>query len=190
MTTTSSSGLRHLDAEPAGDLVAHGREAVFDVVAAGRARLPQLVQLARQPARGADQRRLRAARALHRADDLRVGRQRHWSGRSRPSAAFSQSALAVFAVASRRPATSSRRAVLPSASSPALASATSGSARCLPASKGLHVQPDDLDAVRLEQRPGAGGEILQPGADRQHDVGLLGQQVGGRRAGDADRSPC
>ena len=49
-------GLGHLDAEPAGDLVAHGREAVFGVVGARRAGLPELVQLARQPARRMQQR--------------------------------------------------------------------------------------------------------------------------------------
>ena len=68
-------GLRELDAEPAGDLVAHAREAVLDVIAAGRRRAPQLVQLPRQRAGGADhdvaRRRVRG-RALHRADHLGV----------------------------------------------------------------------------------------------------------------------
>ena len=54
MTNDLALGLRQLDAEPAGDLVAHAGIAVFDVVAAGRAGLPQLVQLARQAAGGAD----------------------------------------------------------------------------------------------------------------------------------------
>ena len=45
---------RHLDADPAGDLVAHAGIAVFEVVAERRARPPQLVQFARQSARGAD----------------------------------------------------------------------------------------------------------------------------------------
>ena len=51
---TSRSGSRHLHAEAAGDLVAHAGKAVFEVVAAGRAGLPELVQLARQAARRAD----------------------------------------------------------------------------------------------------------------------------------------
>ena len=101
---------------------------------------------------------------------------------------FSQSAFAFFAVATQAAGDFQPPSRASSASSPALASATSGSALCLPASKSLSVQPDDLDAVRLEQRPGAGGEVLQPRADRQHHVRLLGEQVGGRRAGDADRA--
>ena len=40
----------------------------------------------------------------------------------------------------------------------------------------------------LEQGPGAGGEILQAGADGEHHVGLLGERVGGAGAGDADRA--
>jgi hypothetical protein len=53
--------------------------------------------------------------------------------------------------------------------------------------EGLHVEPDDGLAGILEQRPRAGGEILQPRADGQHDVGVFCQPVGGGRAGDADR---
>ena len=47
-------GLRHLHADAAGDLVAHAGIAVFEMVGGGRARLPQLVQFARQAAGGAD----------------------------------------------------------------------------------------------------------------------------------------
>ena len=47
-------GQGHLHAQAAGDLVAHAGEAVFHVVAVGRAGPPQLVQLARQAAGGAD----------------------------------------------------------------------------------------------------------------------------------------
>jgi hypothetical protein len=54
MTKTSRAGFGHLGAEAAGDLVAHAGEAVFHVVAAGRARLPELVQFARQAAGGAE----------------------------------------------------------------------------------------------------------------------------------------
>ncbi len=53
--------------------------------------------------------------------------------------------------------------------------------------EGLHVQPDDGLAGILEQRPGAGGEILQPGADGKDHVRLFGEPVCRRRAGHADR---
>ena len=39
-----------------------------------------------------------------------------------------------------------------------------------------------------EQRPRAGGEILQPRADGKHEIGLRGERVRGARAGDADRA--
>ena len=47
-------GRGHLHAEPAGDLVAHARVAVLDVVALRVARAPELVQVAGHRARGAD----------------------------------------------------------------------------------------------------------------------------------------
>ena len=40
----------------------------------------------------------------------------------------------------------------------------------------------------LEERPGAGGEVLEAGADADDDVGGLGDGVGGGGAGDADRA--
>ena len=61
------------DAEAAGDLVAHAGVAVFQMVGAGTLGLPQLVQLARQAAGGANHHRPRRRDPLHRADDLRVG---------------------------------------------------------------------------------------------------------------------
>ena len=72
---TSRVRIRHLDAEAAGDLVAHARIAVFHVVAERRRRLPVLVQFARKPARCAHHHVARRGVALNRADDLRVGGQ-------------------------------------------------------------------------------------------------------------------
>ena len=39
-----------------------------------------------------------------------------------------------------------------------------------------------------EDRPRAGGEVLQPRADGEHHVGLGGERVGRGRADDADRA--
>ena len=50
----AASSDRQLDAEPAGDLVAHAREAVLDVVALAVAGAPQLVQVAGHRSRRAD----------------------------------------------------------------------------------------------------------------------------------------
>src|SRR3546814_6012526 len=52
-------------------LVAHARVAVLDVVTARRRGTPQLVQLARQPAGGADHDRIVGHGGLHRAEHLR-----------------------------------------------------------------------------------------------------------------------
>ena len=52
--------------------------------------------------------------------------------------------------------------------------------------EGLNVEADDAPVRILEQGPGAGGEILQAGADRDHHVGLFGQRIGRARAGHAD----
>ena len=45
----------------------------------------------------------------------------------------------------------------------------------------LRVEADDRLVGILEQRPGAGGEILQPGADGEHDIGLRGRPRWRRR---------
>ena len=107
MTTTSRVGSRHLDAEPAGDLVAHAGKAVFAGGSRPGARgLPELVQFARQAAGRADDHVASAWRALHRADHLRVGRQLR-VGR-RPCTA--PTSLPASAPSPSRPSRSMRRA--------------------------------------------------------------------------------
>ena len=49
------------------------------------------------------------------------------------------------------------------------------------------IDGDELDIGRLEHGPGAGGEILQPRADGEHDIGLGGQRIGRGGADDAQR---
>jgi hypothetical protein len=41
-----------------------------------------------------------------------------------------------------------------------------------------------------EQRPGAGGEILQARADRQHDIGLFREAIGGADVPVTPTAPC
>ena len=69
-------GCREFHADAGGYLVAHARVAVLDVVLLRIARAPQLVQLAGQRARGADDDVLRTCRLVHGADHLALGRQR------------------------------------------------------------------------------------------------------------------
>ena len=53
---------------------------------------------------------------------------------------------------------------------------------------GVEARGVELDQPRLArpERPRAGGEILQPGADGEQHIGLARQAIGGGRAGDAD----
>ena len=163
MTTTSLVGPRHLDADAAGDLVAHAGEAVFHVIAARRRRRPQLVQFARQAARGVDDHRVVAAEgARDRADHLGVRRQsRRWSGASACPAASSQIAFSRRA----RSATPASACQPPSAvRQPRQADLGVADERqrvVLGGVVGGDVERDDLEAAGLEQRPRAGGEVLQ-----------------------------
>src|SRR5688572_17249288 len=68
-------GVRHLYAESARNLVPHAGVTVLEVIAARLGTAPQLVQLAGEPARGADDRRALAERAVDGAQHLRVRRQ-------------------------------------------------------------------------------------------------------------------
>ena len=179
-------GIRHLHAEPAGDLVAHAGIAVFHVVAEGGARFPMLVQLARQAAGGADHHVGRLRRALHRADHLRIGGQFR-VGRIRVAGGFVEPAGFLLARLCR-PSVGG----LPGAERAAQffqADARIGDQRqrvVLGRIEGLHIEADDAPVRVLEQGPGSGGEVLQARADRDHHIGLFGERVGGARAGHAD----
>src|SRR5262249_32403295 len=66
----------HFDAEAAGDFIAHGGIAVFEVVALGIARAPQLVQVARQAAGRAHNYVARLRDLIHHADHLSLADRR------------------------------------------------------------------------------------------------------------------
>ncbi len=156
-------GLGKLYAQTAGDFVAHGRKAVFHVIAARLLRLPQLVQLARKPPGGADERRLPAAAgALDGADDLSVGGKRGIGGGGR-SLGFS------------KPLGLARFCPLGPGCIGLVAAETAGNAveagprvgnqrlsLVLAGVERLDVEADDLQRLVFEERPGTGGEILQP----------------------------
>ena len=182
-------GPRHLDAEAAGDLVAHAGIAVFEVVAAGLGGAARACA-ARPAGRRRRRRRYRTARPPRCTAPITCA--------SDGSAAF-VAAVAAAASSRQRAFSAAARSAQPrgarrppsaaeSRSSPTLASQTSGSAPCLLGIEALHVEADDRRLRVAEQRPGAGGEILQPRADREHDVGLGRERVRGARAGDADRA--
>ena len=82
----------------------------------------------------------------------------------------------------------SRRARGSSSSSIARASPTSGSAPCLSASNSATLIVDEADVRVLERGLRRGGEVAQPRADADHEVGLAREEVRRRRPGDADRA--
>ena len=138
-------GPRHLDAQPAGDLVAHAGIAIFGMVGAGVAGLPELVQLARQAAGGMQQRSTLAAHgALHRADHLGIGRQRGVGGGGDPGGGLLPLGLALAAPSrSSRRAPASRRAPRGSSFEPLARVGNQGSGAVLAGIERLHVEADD-----------------------------------------------
>ena len=64
----------HLHAQPAGDLVAHARVAVLEVIRVRLARAPQLVEIARQAARRTDHHVLRPRERIRPRRPARSGR--------------------------------------------------------------------------------------------------------------------
>ncbi len=54
--------------------------------------------------------------------------------------------------------------------------------------EGLHVDRQQPARRVLEQRPGAGGEVLEPRADTDHQIGRLADDVGAGRTGHTDRA--
>ena len=182
-------GRGHLDAEPAGDLVAHAREAVLDVVALRVARAPQLVQVAGHATRPRrPRRRVGSDDAVDGADHLALGGQRAVAEpcrRARPTssqAAASSRARSRCSSGTEQPSSASA-----SASSPSRASATSGSPACLNASTGATLRLTNR-VRRAEQAARGGREVAPAGADAEHHVGLARQRVRRGRAGRADRA--
>ena len=181
-------GLRHLDAEPAGDLVAHAGKAVFEVVAAGLRRAPQLVQLARQPAGGADHDVGARGRALHRADTCAsVGalcsRGRRLGGRRVPLAPSRGSRGALPGRGRAQPPSAAD-----SSSSPASRVADQRHRVCLPASKGCTLRL----TIRRAARANSAREPVVKSCSRVPTASTsrprAASALAALRAGDADRA--
>ena len=102
-------GRGHLHADAAGDLVAHARVAVLDVVALRVAGAPELVQVARHRARGADDDARRRRGVVDRAEHLALRRQRPVARASRgapprrPTRPLSRAASARYASSTDQP---------------------------------------------------------------------------------------
>ena len=185
-------GRGELDAHAARDLVAHARVAVLDVVAlAGRvARAPELVQVAGHRAGRAHDDAGLAGRVVDRADDRRPG----WAAapsRGATSRATS-SPHAARLVGGARASTPRRRASRPARRAArrarARASATTARPLCLAASNAATLMLTKRTSGVLEGRLRRGREVAPARADADHEVGVAGQPVGGRRAGRADRA--
>ena len=181
-------GHRHLGAPAAGDLVAHAGIAELAVERAGGLDLPVLGQLARQAPGGGDDAVLLAGLAVHRAHDLRVARKVGVGGPGallhdlvpRPVERFR-----LLGPRGRRPVAGDRRVQL-GHRLPGVGD--DGQRKMLAGVETRGVDADELEVLVLKHRPRAGREILQPRADRHHDIGLAGERVGGGRADDAEGS--
>ncbi len=185
-------GSRHLHAEPAGDLVAHAGVAVLHVVALRVPRAPQLVQIARQAAGGADHHVARARRrVVHRADDLALARAAAVAQRvdarppSRPTPRCSSTrAAARYGRATGQPASASRellerRARIADERQRRRACARRSSATLMLMKRTFGI---------LERGLRGGREVAVPGADADDQVGLARDPVRAGRAGHADRA--
>ena len=181
-------GRGELDPEAAGDLVAHARVAVLDVVALRVARAPQLVQVAGHRAGGADDDVARPGDAVDDADHLALGGARRVAERVRaldgrvPLGGEARGALAVGGVG----APALERGV-----ERLQAVAGVGDERqpgVLEGVDGRDVEVDEADVGSAEGAARRGREVAPARADAEHDVGLAGERVGGGRAGGADRA--
>ena len=184
--------MRHLDADAAGDLVAHAGVAVFHVIAARPQGAPELVQLGRQRARRAHddvvRRRLRM-RALDRADHLAVVGQRRRRDfadaddrghRRAPRLGFPRRLLLPCggggpAAQARGKSVERRRGV-----------AEHGGRAPFERIEGIDV--DGHETGLRKQRVRAGREVGEPRADGDDEVGVARELIGGRAAGHADGS--
>ena len=188
ITITSRSGFGHLGAPAAGDLVAHAGEAELAVEGADGLGAPVLAQLARQAA-GRGQRQVgRIAGPVDRADHMGIGRQ---LGVGRARALVDQRVPGGILV--RCPRAPGGRRRQPAERCRQLGKAGLGVAddRERPVLGGIEaggVQRDELDVRVGEHGPGAGGEVLQPRADREHDVGIGGERIGRGAADHAERA--
>ncbi len=150
--------------------------------------LPVLGELARQSAGGSDDPVLLAGPAVHRTHDLRIARQ---VGVGRPGALghdFVPGAvegLRLLCPGSRGPVAGDRSTELDHGF-PGIGD--DGERKMLAGIEAGRIDANEPEILLLEHGPGAGGEILQPRADRHHDIGFARQRVGGGRADDAEGS--
>ena len=181
-------GRGELDAEAAGDLVAHARVAVLDVVALRVARAPQLVQVAGHRARRAHDDVARAGDAVDDAEHLALRGQRAVAERvglldgrvplgGEPGGALGVVGVGAAALERAAQRLEARRARRP----------TSGRPGVLERVDGRDVEVDEA-RVLGEQRARGGREVAPARADAEDHVGLARDRVGGGRAGGADRA--
>ena len=179
-------GCRELHTEGTGDLVAHARVAVLDVVLLPIARPPELVQISGHRPRGADHHVGRRGEVVHRADDLRL----RWQRRMREcveardfGVPLLREPCGVLAICRIHPVTDPRERLerhprIRRDGDPALL---------------VHVELGDIHVheahVRvLEDRLRRGREVAPSSADPDHEVRILCDAVRRGRSRRADRT--
>ena len=159
---------RHLDADPAGDLVAHAGIAVFDVIAERRAGRQSLCNSPGRPPAAQTTTSLvcAGAHAARRAPGRRSAPAR-WSARcsGRRSPPIRALALRGRVAPGARRLPGAERRVERGERRPRVADQRQRA--MLGRVERLHVDADEAPVGVLEQRPGAGGEVGEPRADAE-----------------------
>ena len=169
---------RHRRAQPPGDLVAHAGVAVLDVVALRVPGAPQLVQVARHRAGGADDDVPGRGDLVDHADHLGLRGQRAVAEVVRPLDRLVPLRGQLAGQSGDRPARSTTPPARRSArAAPPARRRRSATPACLAASEGGDVDVDEADRRVAEGGPGGGGEVAVAGADPEHHVGLAGDPV-------------
>ncbi len=172
--------------DPAGDLVSHAREAVFDVVALAVTGAPQLVQVTGHRSGGAHHHVARVGQRVDQPDDLVLVQRRVVADPDRgvdggvPLVDQFGGARAVFGahrVAGQGFAQRLERLAR---------IGDDGQAALLDRIERGHIDVDEAHVGIVERGPRGGGEVAVAGADADDDVGLGGQGVGGGGAGGPD----
>jgi len=179
-------GLGEPRAEGRGYLVAHAGEAVLDMVGVPGLGPPDPLHVARDGARGRDHDRVLGEEALVELHEAgRLGEGRVGRGVAHRGQLGVPGLLLPLELRAPGRGIAPGREEPPEGGKRELRVGEEGGGVELQGVKAAHVYADELAVRVLEEPLRAGGEVAEAGAHGDDEVGLLGQAVGGRAAGDA-----